>query len=265
MSIGTCRILLRAHVKNVGASPTNSQKIEISKRRERLLTRVLAFQSQAENFLDSLDLNANLPEELDEDWSDEETDNKSAEELFDLTNENTRFLSTGQVENVTLFLPSTFGHPACSAANVEAIAKKERKLRVGQANDALHQLRLAIGQKSFMFRTRLRNARSKTRKTKAWDDINAVGNTVSHHRRVYHSARSALEKLGASAELLNRYKIITSADTRSSTIIVDPNPRGQRNVGLAWFWGSGNQQPSGHENGPLMKECKFGHIDSCIN
>lgn len=206
-----------------------------------------------------------MPEEPDEDWSDEETDNRSAEELFGLANNNARSLSIGQVENRPLFLPSTFGHAACSAANVQAIAKKERKLRVGQANDALHQLRLAIGQKSFMFRTRLRNARSKTRKTKAWDDINAVGNTVSHHRRVYHSARSALKNLGASAELLDKYKVITSADTRSSTIIVDPNPRGQRNTGLAWFWGTGGQQPSGPEDAALMKECALQDIERVSN
>lgn len=249
-----CRILLRAHVKNIGASPTNSQKIDISKWCARLLTQVLAFQTQAEEFLGVLNLNRDETEEIDQDWSGSETDNKSAEELSNLAQENTKYLSVGQVENVTLFLPSTFGEEECTAAGITGITRKEKKLRVGQANDALHQLRLAIGHKSFLFRKRLRNAGSKTRKTKAWDDINAIGNTVSHHRRVYESARRALVALGASDETISKFQIIGPRDVRSSTIIVNPNPRGQRNTGLPWFWGTPGNQPA-EENSPLMKEC----------
>lgn len=252
------RILLRAHVKNIGVRPTNSQKIDIAKRRERLLGRIIEFQSQAEIFLDSLDLDMTLAEKVDEDWSDSELVHKSAEELFDLSQENAKLLSRGQVENMTLFLPSSLGEEACIEAEVGSIAKKEKRLRKGQANDALHQLRLAIGQKSFMFRHRLRNARSKTRKTRAWDDINAIGNTVSHHRRVYHSARNALVALGASRATLEKYQIISSADTRSSTVIVDPNPRGQRNTGLPWFWGQETYtvRPVASDDSPIMTECE---------
>lgn len=160
------------------------------------------------------------------------------------------------MENVTLFLPSAFGQEECAAASIEGIARKEKKLRVGQANDALHQLRLAIGHKSFLFQKNLRNARSKTQKTKAWDDINAIGNTVSHHRRVYKSARRALVALGASEETMSKFQVIGPRDVRSSTVIVDPNPRGQRNIGLPWFWGTPGNRPV-DEKSPLMKECKL--------
>lgn len=187
----------------------------------------------------------------DGDWSDEETDNKSPEELFDLLGEETLFLSVGYVENSALYLPSTLGREHCIAAKLKSIVKKEIELRIGQANDALQSLRLAIGQKSFLFRTQLRNAKSKTRKTKAWDDISAVGNTVSHHRRVYHCARKALIALGASKEIQAKYRIITSVDVKSSTAIVDPNARGQRNASLAWFWSAGKT----NADGALMAEC----------
>lgn len=254
-----CRVLLRAHVKNIGARPTNSQKIDIAKRRERLLGRILEFQSQAEIFLEALNLDVSLPEEVDEDWSDGELEQTAADLLSDWTNENTKLLSRGQVENITLFLPSTVGKDACVEANIQSIARKERKLRVGQANDSLHQLRLVIGQKSFMFRNQLRNAKSKTRKTRAWDDINAISNTVSHHRRVYHSARNALMSLGASKDILAKYQVVTAADTRSSTVIVDPNPRGQRNTGLPWFWGQqmSGARPAAEEGSPIMTECTY--------
>lgn len=210
-----------------------------------------------------LNLDRDTPEEIDQDWSDNETDNISAEQLSDLAQENTKYLSVGQVENVTLFLPSTFGEEECTAAGITGITRKERKLRIGQANDALHQLRLAIGQKSFLFRKRLRNAGSKTRKTKAWDDINVIGNTVSHHRRVYESARRALVALRASDETLSKFQVIGSRDVRSSTIIVDPNPRGQRNTALPWFWGTPGNRPV-DENSPLMKECTLQLFLKCM-
>lgn len=155
------------------------------------------------------------------------------------------------------------GKDACIEAHIESIARKEMRLREGQAHDALHQLRLAIGHKSFLFRKRLRNAKSKTRKTRAWDDINAVGNTVSHQRRVYHSARNALIALGASKQTLAEYQQISSAETRSSTVIIDPNARGQRNTGLPWFWGhlSNSGRASSADGSPLMTECKC-HADA---
>lgn len=218
--------------------------------------RIIAFQSLAQGFLGSLGLNEDEAEIVDEDWSDDETDNYSPDEIFDLTQENVRYLSVGQVENMALFLPSTFGIKHCLESNLHKAVQKEIKLREGQANDSLQQLRLSIGQKSFLFRSQLRNAKSKTRKTKAWDDISSVGNTVSHHRRVYHSARDALIALGAGKEIIKRYQVITSKDVRSSTAIVDPNARGQRNKGLAWFWSSGSRK-SGKGDGALMTECKW--------
>lgn len=213
----------------------------------------MAFQEGSEAFLAALNVNTSQPEIVDEDWSDDETDNKGPDELFDLSEAVAQHLSVGQVENIALLLPSTFGYEQCIEAKLKNVVNKEFQLREGQANDCLHQLRLAIGQKSFLFRTQLRNAKSKTRKTKAWDDISAVGDTVSHHRRVYHSARAALISLGGTTDVKNKYKVIHSRDVRSSTAIVDPNARGTRNKGLAWFWSVGDQRA----DGALMTECKL--------
>lgn len=256
LSITLPRILLRAHVKNLGATPTKTQKLDVAKRRERLLTRIIIFQENSEAFLAALNINISQPEIVDEDWSDDETDNKGPDELFDLSAAAAQHLSVGQVENIALFLPSTFGYEQCAEAKLKNVLNKECQLREGQANDCLHQLRLSIGQKSFLFRTQLRNAKSKTRKTKAWDDISSVGDTVSHHRRVYHSARDALISLGAAPDVMNKYKVIHSGDVRSSTAIVDPNARGTRNKGLAWFWSIGEQRV----DGALMTECKVSNV-----
>lgn len=240
----------------MGARPTRLQQLDIAKRRERLLARIISFQDQAEIFMSALNIESSQPELVDEDWSDEETDNKGPEELFELAQDGVQHLSVGSVESITLFLPSTFGEDSCKHAGLTTVILKEIALREGQANDSLHQLRLSIGQKSFLFRTQLRNAASKTRKTKAWDDISAVGNTVSHHRRVYHSARDALIALGAPSEVLNKYQVIHTKDVRSSTAIVDPNARGQRNVSLPWFWSVGVKRA----DGALMTECELLHV-----
>lgn len=52
-------------------------------------------------------------------------------------------------------LPSTFGSAAC-AGRLKHLARVELSLRKGQANDALHALRMAIGQKSFVYWSKIR-------------------------------------------------------------------------------------------------------------
>lgn len=212
ISITLPRIFLQAHVKNLGATPTKTQKLDIAKRRERLLSQIIAFQEVSETFLAVLNINISQPEIVDEDWSDDETDNKGADELFDLSAAAAQHLSVGQVENISLFLPSTFGYEQCAEANLRNVINKEIQLREGQANDCLHHLRLAIGQKSFLFRTQLRNAHSKKRKTKAWDDISSVSDTVSHHQRVYHLARDASISLWVTLQITDKYQVIHSRD-----------------------------------------------------
>lgn len=233
----------------------------MTKKREKLLGQILDFQAQAEKYLDQRDADKRPAEVFDTDWSEpEDTDPAGASHKRNVVvNANTRCLSLGQVENIRLLLPSRLGIETCRRVGLKSIANKEKALRKGQANDALHSLRMAIGHKSFLFRKRLRNAKSKVRKTKAWDDINTVGNTVTHHRRIYNIARRALVALGASKSTMNQYQPIASADTKSSTVIVDPNARGQRNKGLPWFWsvGTGSSKPL---EGPLMTECQSNEI-----
>ena len=50
-----------------------------------------------------------------------------------------------------LFLPSSIGYQKCHELGLQHLTKKELSLREGQANDALHGIRMAIGEKSFRF------------------------------------------------------------------------------------------------------------------
>jgi hypothetical protein len=135
-----------------------------------------------------------------------------------------------------LLLPSNIGLGRCAALGYEAFAKQEKALRVGQMNDSLHGLRLAISRKAVIFRDGLRSSRSKNRKTRSWDEILQVDGSVRHHARVYSRARCAFMRLGADAAELARFQPLTRAQLSVTTARIDPSLRGQRDSSLAWFW-----------------------------
>ncbi|KAI0257943.1 hypothetical protein BC834DRAFT_976158 [Gloeopeniophorella convolvens] len=69
-------------------------------------------------------------------------------------------------EDVNIMLPSTLGWTWCLHHGAKSLAVKEAKLRVAQAHDAIHKIRLALGFKSSLIRTRVRTAKSqKTRRS----------------------------------------------------------------------------------------------------
>ena len=81
--------------------------------------------------------------------------------------------SRRQPELVPIMLPSAVGHEFCHAAGFDGIVEKEKVIRMGQANDALQGLRVALSKKAILFRG-LRDATSKTKRNKSWDQIKAT-------------------------------------------------------------------------------------------
>ena len=51
-------------------------------------------------------------------------------------------------EDLSILLPSSLGWGWCVDHHLQALAEKEAKLRIAQANDAIHSMRLALGFKS---------------------------------------------------------------------------------------------------------------------
>ncbi|KAL6304097.1 hypothetical protein BKA93DRAFT_750027 [Sparassis latifolia] len=123
-------------------------------------------------------------------------------------------------ENITLLLPSSLGIEQCKTVGWESIAQQKLQLWVGQANDCLEDLRLLLGHKSLLFRTKFR-----------------------HNKSQWHKTRNAAElrKIGASEQLLTRYLDIQKEDTKMPGDIVEENRVGQRNDRLAWFWKLGGE------------------------
>ena len=106
------------------------------------------------------------------DWEDLEEDPDVTEELLVLEDEPEDEV---QPESVPLHLPSVVGMERLADLGMMRLAKLELRLREGQANDALHRIRMAIGLKSVAFRSKVRNANSQQKKTRAWKEIQALG------------------------------------------------------------------------------------------
>jgi len=157
-------------------------------------------------------------------------------------------------EKALLLLPSNIGLDKCVALGYGSFAEQEKALRIGQMNDSLHGLRLAISRKAVVFRG-LRSAKSKNKKTRSWDEIMQVDGSVRHHARVYCRARTAFKRLGAGEAELARFQPLTRAQLSVTTARIDPSLRGQRDASLAWFWSMDVQADGRAAYG--MTECEL--------
>jgi hypothetical protein len=272
----THRLHLQAHVRKIGSHPTPNQKKDIALKRSRLQERVDTFQKQAAKFLNTVSSDG------DDSWNDASAREVSVGIEFDGIGEGeddemetspadvakaaeerhqTQMLeinsSDGHIdaEHSSLHLPSHLGRRWCHSNAAEDLAQAELRLREGQLNDSLHQIRIALGHKSYLFRNEVRPARSQRLKLRAWGDVHDVESTVQHHARVYTRARQAIVDLGAEAFLLERYKVLKRQDLSVQTSVIAPSVRGQRNKSLAWFWTMDVRRDA--DVRPWMEDCAY--------
>ncbi len=152
----------------------------------------------------------------------------------------------GVVERTQLFLPSTLGAGACRTHGMSKLLQAERRLRVGQMNDALHAVRVGIGYKSYLYRTSVRVANSQTKKLRSFDDVHCADAGILSNARVYETARSSLLRLYDPAnpedeeELESttaRFRPLNrSKDLKVNTAIIESTTRGLSHLHLPWFW-----------------------------
>ncbi|KAG1823337.1 hypothetical protein EV424DRAFT_1538494 [Suillus variegatus] len=133
-------------------------------------------------------------------------------------------------------LPSNLGLEKCAALSIADIADQELTLWQGQANDALHHIRVHLADKVVIFQKTVRVAKSQVLSTRAWAQVHSVDRAVSINASIYSKCRSQLCRLSTDDALLKRYQLLTREHLKVSTAIADPNSRGQRNNVLAWFW-----------------------------
>ncbi|KAI6155971.1 hypothetical protein BKA82DRAFT_3967208, partial [Pisolithus tinctorius] len=139
-----------------------------------------------------------------------------------------------------LFLPDHPGHqevsnvPLPSYIRVQyfhdmglgSLVEQEIHLRQGQANDALHELCLALVDKAMIFHTDAWKGGNYKMTTRAWGWISNAEAMVQWHAAIYCQCQKQLIALGAGEDILGKYQELNRADLTVSAAIADPNARG---------------------------------------
>ncbi|KAG1770770.1 hypothetical protein EV702DRAFT_1181574 [Suillus placidus] len=229
LAIEEAQIALLIEVRRAGRRCTETQRLDIARQRDRL-------QGQIDGFTRSA--LTHLGEGFD---ADDEPDDLNIDILDDLDDDPAEFTETSDTwtnspELTVIPLPSNLGVDRCRRCMAEDLIPLEMLLHEGQANDALHNLRIHLCNKAILFRTTVRQAKSQALKTRAWSQVTSVQQAVSLHASIYTKTRKQMMKLEPGQEQLQKYKPLLREQLKISTAVGDPNARGQRNESLAWFW-----------------------------
>ena len=234
------RIELQRFVKKLGRDLTTEQKILLEERRSRLRSQIDDFEKQAPIYLGPLVISSSSRTSNIEDWVDLE----GLDVDYDLPDVSTTAIDTSQIdeslppESRPLPLPSAMV-PDHLDSNVELpeIVSCEFDLRQGQANDALHDLRISIAYKSYLYRAGIRNnSLTQSYSTRSYGGVRAVQMSIEQAAKTYRLARKVMIKLKPSNTLSSKYPALQKEDLRASTAVADSNAPGQRSEILSWIW-----------------------------
>ncbi|KDQ52095.1 hypothetical protein JAAARDRAFT_139298, partial [Jaapia argillacea MUCL 33604] len=227
ISIQEAQVELAAAVQKMGCRPTAEQLNQVEERRRRLDARIDTFEASAQRYLiQDADYDTVFGDDDDPLWEDD---------FYYATVQAQADNSNGSIDAKKQYisLPSMLGSQQCSKKGYKKIQAEELELRIGQANDNLQQIRIALGHKSFLYRTEVRNNKSQNKKTRSWSQVGHVKGTVQKNSWLYKHCCQAMQRLGASAELLFRYRNMERDDLKITTSVVDdPAAHGTRQKSL---------------------------------
>ena len=217
LKVEEAQVTLWLDVWRIDTRGTETQMLDISCRRDKLQSQINGLVQAAAQFLGEEWDGLIFPADGD---SEDDSDN-----TFFLTS-----TSPGNAEVATLPLPSYMGMDACRQLGLEGLANQELLLWQGQANDALHEIRLALADKAVLFRTEVRHGRNYTMVSRAWKKVTDTEAVVKRHAAVYQHCHRQMILIGANSDLLAHYQPLDKKDLRVSTAVSDPNARGHRQV-----------------------------------
>lgn len=235
----------------MGRNCSTAQKTDLLDRRRKLEARISSYEQRISYII-----------KLDDDvqWSSRsgklpDLDPQPGETSDDFLDEYPEGWFTPEKERITI--PSSLALGEIERLSLDSVALVEAELRKGQINDALEDLRLALGEKSLCFRAEVRNADSQRTTQRAWDNVHKFDSDARKHRNMYNHARNALERLPIEPEYLDTLQDITENDMKMSGDITEEHRFGQRSDTLAWFWRQdGNLMPS-DDSSLRMQECMY--------
>ncbi|KAK7692299.1 hypothetical protein QCA50_003924 [Cerrena zonata] len=234
-------------VRRMDARASYDRQLSLQAKRRRLQNKIDSFITQSSNFIGHTD---EIPQTIiDSEWSNEDDEDDDPVDAGVHSTEDVPHCEPVLPELIPLPLPSSFSRDE-RLGRLHYLTDCELKLRAGQANDALHNLRIAIAHKSFVFRSRIRkNATTNgyTMRLRSYGDAHAVQMTIDQAAKVYRTARKAMVLLGASSTMLSNYQVLLKEDLVSSTAVADPNARGQSRNKLSWIW-----RTTSHADNPVF-------------
>ncbi len=135
--------------------------------------------------------------------------------------------------------------------------EEELTVRVAQASKFLGKIREAVAEKSFQYSHIQRQAPKKSVKTRSQTVIGKLNHQLALLSKLYGRNRARLVRLGATAAVLDRYRVLVAADVKASTALLDQNQMGSRTVALSWIWQLDNIDPN--DSPAALQECKYHH------
>ncbi|KAI6017423.1 hypothetical protein EDC04DRAFT_2902597 [Pisolithus marmoratus] len=247
ISIEDLQDQLRSEIQALPSPMSTRQEVKISKKRQRLSSRIEKFHSNGQAFCKGLDIDGTFTpqddpafcgsdEEEHEDrefWDDDEGDWEAPEEEVE-------GLAS---ELMSIWMPSAIGAAKLTELGLHDLLKEERELRIGQANDCLDQLRTDLGNKAMLEGTRTKK------------EIQKVVARVNKHVRSDQRARQAILRLDPDGNMAEKYQEILPEDLAVSKEVTEENRFGQGTSKLAWFWViDGEKSQLNVEAGGLMEE-----------
>ncbi|KLO04261.1 hypothetical protein SCHPADRAFT_840849 [Schizopora paradoxa] len=140
-------------------------------------------------------------------------------------------------EDERLFLPSHIPSSHRNTDWFDDLARFERELRRGQAEDALSNLRLALKYKDSLLNKRRQVAYGNRNRTRASLLLGRVGDLVRHRAAIYRRAREALISLGME-ENDTQFPVLDQKDVRLK-IVYGEKELGSGKYTGSWIWGEG--------------------------
>ncbi|KAG1863201.1 hypothetical protein DFJ58DRAFT_656591, partial [Suillus subalutaceus] len=245
LSIEEAQVMLEMDVWKLNRHSTQNQRLEIGRHRERMQGDIDCWVELAVTFIGDALCDGDIQAMEDELLILEEDSDDDTADQFTLF----------EPEKVVIPMPSNLGAGRCAKLGAEDLIHQELVLRQGQANDALHNIRVHLADKAVIFRKTVRTVKSQAMSTRAWALVHSVDRTVSIQASIYSKRRSQLCKLGTDNNLLERYCPLAKEHLKVSTAVANPNARGQRNNILAWFW---SMDMAGDSDGSdWLNECEM--------
>ncbi|KAI6029004.1 hypothetical protein EDC04DRAFT_2572725 [Pisolithus marmoratus] len=133
-------------------------------------------------------------------------------------------------------LPSRFGIHHCKANKADSLAKMELELHMGQANDALHGLHLALADKAVVFRGVVRPTTNYSMRTWAWQMIHSIDTSMKQYAAIYRQCQMAMIALGTKSDMLDHYQELHKSQLSISTAAFTQGAHNHRSSQLPWFW-----------------------------